>query len=76
MHPPLAVSKGCVWSWRGEKFNIKMNHMQLPIYGEAHKGSSWWWHWVVKTVLLKKLEEEIKKMRMCTIWLAGVVKAS
>lgn len=50
--------------------------MQLPIYGEAHKGSSWWWHWVVKTVLLKKLEEEIKKMRMCTIWLAGVVKAS
>lgn len=33
--------------------------------GKLIKGSSWWWHWIVKTVLLKKLEEEIKKMHVC-----------
>ena len=65
-----------VWSWRGEKFNMKMNYTQLPIYGEAHKESSWWWNWAVKTVLLKKPEEEIFKMHMYAIQLAEAVRAS
>lgn len=51
--------------------------MQLPIYGEAHKGSSWWWHWIVKTVLLKKLEEGIlKKKSTCAIQLREALGAS
>jgi len=55
---------------------MKMNYMQLPIYGEARKASSWWWHWVVKSVVLEKLEEGVKKMHMCAIQIAELVRAS
>lgn len=69
-------TQGCVWSWWGEKFNTKMSYMQLAVYGEAHKGSSWWWHWAVKQLFWRKLEGEIKKRHTCTVQLTEVVRAS